>query len=75
MNFLVFDYHLVFELSDLDFDHLIGFLDLKVGNLRTKRLDFFSDFLNQLSSLCFVEFGRPSWHHLYNLAVSSARRN
>jgi len=63
MQLLVFVYHFIFKLSYLNLYHLVGLLDLEVGDLRAKWLDLFSDLFDEFSSLVGVEFGRSRWHH------------
>ena len=70
MELLVFNYHLVFNLSNLDFNYLIRPFDLEVGDLRTKWLYLLSDFLNKFSALSLVELSGPSCNHLNELALT-----
>ena len=52
VQLLVFNSHLIFELSDLLLEDLVGFLYLEVGDLRAKWLDLLADLFNKLASVC-----------------------
>ena len=70
MELLVLVDQLVFELSDLHFDHFVCFLNLEVGDLGAKWLDFFPDLFNQLSPIGSFELGWACCHHLHSAALS-----
>ena len=54
MDALVLHLEIVFDLSDLRLENLVGFLNLEVSNLGNKRLDFLPDILDQFPSLTRV---------------------
>ena len=70
MELLVLVDKLILKLSDLYFDHFVGFGNLEVGDLGAERLDFFSDLLDQFSPFGSFELSWARCHYL-NCALSS----
>jgi len=81
VQFCVFVDHLLFELADLDLNDLVGLLDLEVGDLRTKWLQLFTHFFDELTLFLSIQLDGAS-HHLHHgtsgtsfRSASTARSN
>ena len=67
----ILECHLIFEFSDLQFDHLVRFFDLEISDLGAKWLDLVSNLLDELSSLLALELHWTRLHHLRHAAHRS----